>query len=137
VRKVETHELAYHTVSRDGSLIVKVTRNTERYTDVEAIVSDLLRCERLIMDVHRPSHGLIFDTRQAPSVRDSEEYERKVVPVQMRISGGWAGTAVIVRSSVGKLQVQRLSRGVPAAFTTVTSEDEEGLTFERSEPGGV
>jgi hypothetical protein len=124
VEKVERHELGYHTVTRDGSLIVTVTRNTQRYSDVDAIVADLQRCERLIIDVHRPSHGLIFDTRQAPSPRDPEEYERRVVPVQMRISTGWAGTAVIVRSEVGKLQVQRLSRRSPAAFTTVTTEEE-------------
>jgi len=85
-----------------------------------------------IMDtLPRGELGLIVDTRLAIG-RSDDEFEGLMNELRPRMVGGFRRVAVLVRSAVGRLQVQRLGRadGISDRLL-VTSDEAEALTFAR------
>lgn len=75
--------------------------------------------------------GLLVDTRLAIG-RSDDEFEVLMNELRPRMVGGFRRVAVLVKSAVGRLQVQRLGRadGISDRLL-VTSDEAEALAFAR------
>lgn len=82
-------------------------------------VVDLLRA--------RPARFLCLDSRPAPG-RNDDEFEQAMRPVFTSYITRFERVAMLVRTAVGRLQMQRLSRSSPVPIG-VFSTDEEALAF--------
>jgi hypothetical protein len=92
--------------------LVRYTRSSEPFeslTEVEAMFRDLAGANA---SFDRSSLVLLSDVRAAPG-RNDEAFEKAFFAHREALFGGFRRRAVLVRSVVGKLQVQRLSRTSP------------------------
>jgi len=73
--------------------------------------------------VDRSQYGLLVDVRVAP-FRGDPEFERAFTHYSQRLFGGFARIAVLVRTSVGKLQSGRMAKLAGLEAYIVEDEDE-------------
>ena len=73
---------------------------------------------------------LLFDVRRGPG-RNDPEFENALRPLYARHFPGFARMAVLTRTAVGKLQVQRVARGVGGDPSGVFLSEEEALAYLR------
>jgi hypothetical protein len=72
----------------------------------------------------RAQHKLLIDMREAP-LRNDEGFESFAAPSLDRVFGGFAKTAILVRTAVGELQFSRLRReGKMSALESIVFRDE-------------
>jgi hypothetical protein len=74
--------------------------------------------------VDRRDLGLLMDMRDGPTHNISPEFERILGEYRPRIMAGFAKIAVLVRTSVGKLQVNRMAREDNVSLRIFDVEDE-------------
>jgi hypothetical protein len=60
--------------------------------------------------VNRADHCLLMDMRDGPTHHASPEFERVLAEYRPRILSGFERIAMLVKTSVGKLQVNRMAR---------------------------
>lgn len=90
--------------------------------------ADLAEAERaygafdLAISAVPPGSRLFLDLRDAPP-RNDPEFEAAVKRVRDRAFARFAKVAVLVRTAVGKLQVQRMNKGLPPTVGTFDDED--------------
>ena len=108
----------YYTVKLDEARgFVRITRTGAVYPSLVEMERDTQLLEQIVrrFGVRR---GLI-DFRQGPPARNDEAFERATEKGRRLLRDGFERFAVLVRSAVGKLQVNRLSRedgAVPHVF---------------------
>jgi hypothetical protein len=113
------------TISRGtGESFVRIARTAEPIRSLAEIdvVEDAL--ERAAPKSERDKLGLLMDVREAP-LRNDPEFEQTIAPRVARLGVGFARTAVLVRTAIGKLQVARQSRGATGS-AIATFDDEKG-----------
>lgn len=120
-REVLRHALLSVTLEADGRL-ARVRRSSvamthEEFVQVESIVAGLLPAFR------RPKMALLMDSRDAPMVFDPY-LERAMAESFRRLSNGFAAVGVLLSSSLGKRQTQRISDRDRLGFTIFSSEEE-------------
>jgi hypothetical protein len=101
--------------------LVRYTRSSvpfESLADVEAMFRELASANTTIDRTHL---GLLSDVRAAPG-RNDEAFEKAFFEHREALFGGFRRRAVLVRSVVGKLQVQRLNRTSPMEMQTFDDE---------------
>lgn len=82
----------------------------------------------------REQLGLVADMR-GPIGRSDDDFEAVMNELRPRIFAGFARIAVLVRSSVGKLQVQRLGRADGLSTRLLVTHDEAAaIAFARKSP---
>jgi hypothetical protein len=101
--------------------LVRYTRSGEPFeslSEVEALFRQLASANATI---DRTNLVLLSDVRAAPG-RNDEAFEKAFFTHREALFGGFRRRAVLVRSVVGKLQVQRLSRTSPMEMQTFDDE---------------
>jgi hypothetical protein len=91
--------------------LVRYTRTSTPFVDaaeIDATLADL----GSLAKIERSCFRLLLDLREGP-LRNVEEVEAALAKHRERMFGGYAGIAILVRSAVGKLQVQRVRRKDP------------------------
>jgi hypothetical protein len=120
-REVYQHPLLTLTIEADGRL-ARVRRSSlamtgEEFARVDPMVASLLPMFR------RPKMALLMDSRDAPMVFDPY-LERVMAESFRRLSRGFAAVGVLLSSSLGKRQTQRISERDQLSFTIFSDEDE-------------
>ena len=95
-------------VETEASL-VRVTRSDAPFPSVEAMVETMEELNGQLDSIDRGRHRLLVDTRNAPP-RNDAEFEQAFAPHRRRMLSGFARHAVLVRTEVGRLQVNRHAR---------------------------
>jgi hypothetical protein len=92
-----------------GSRVIRVVRTREPFESLTELDDSFRELNAYLDSRGRAKHRLLVDTRQAPS-RNDTAFERAFAPHRTRMLAGFERRAVLVRSVVGKLQVQRHAR---------------------------
>jgi hypothetical protein len=125
VRTVEASP--YYTIQVDATRgLLRLVRTGVAYPSLSAIAEDREVVGRVISQL--PGHLLLLDMRAGPPPRSDEAFERAMAKGRKAITQRFRRVAVLVRSAVGKLQVQRLVRAdgdTPHAF----QDEQEALDY--------
>ncbi|MEC7519419.1 MAG: hypothetical protein VYE22_06100 [Myxococcota bacterium] len=103
----------------DDGAIVWARRTSAGY-DTPQQVSDVHADVVRILDrLPRDARQLFLDLRRATG-RNDPEFERALAPHRKRFLHGWVRTVILVRSQVGRMQVQRHGQDDGGAPIVVT-----------------
>lgn len=111
--------------------IVRIKRTSEPFTD-EALAALTPVAASVLPSAMRQRRGLLFDTRLAPLMGD-DVMERKLGAASAVLVGGFARSAVLVRTAVGKLQATRFSRANDRT-THIFDDEAAALRYLLAEP---
>lgn len=90
--------------------VVKVVRTAVPFPPDARDLSPMFAEAHAAADaIERASFGLLLDLRQTTG-RNDGDFERLIAPQRTRLQAGFARVAVLVRSVVGRLQVERHAR---------------------------
>lgn len=95
-------------VVQTGTVIVarRTSAPFEDVAEVETVHAALLVA---LAGIPRSQCALVIDLRSAPS-RNDPAFEKALAPYRRRLMEGWKHCVALVRSAVGRLQVQRHGR---------------------------
>ena len=114
----------YAEVTLDESTrIVHFRRSTTALASKEAVERFFVELEAASPKKDRAQMRLLIDVREAPS-RNDPAFENAFIRFRPRIFGGFERRAVLVKSQVGKLQVNRLVRAAGLEERTFFDEAE-------------
>jgi hypothetical protein len=103
-------ETPYHLVETDGSGHILILRRTSRdYPDVWLMEQDLESVIATFDEVGRDRRKLLVDLRDGPR-RNDPQFEDAMRRFRPRLFRGFRGSAIVVRTAVGALQVKRHMR---------------------------
>jgi hypothetical protein len=107
---VESLSTRYWSIRREvNQSLVWLVRSGESFLSVEDIHASFEPVYRVFAAVPRERSGLIIDVRGA-RWRNDANFEEATAAHRKRLVEGFARVAILVRTSGGKLQAQRLSR---------------------------
>lgn len=89
--------------------LVRYTRSAEPFSSLDDALRMMREIGRADVGVERSQLVLLTDIRLAPG-RNDEAFEGAVADHRDELFGGFKRRATLVRTLVGKLQVQRLNR---------------------------
>jgi hypothetical protein len=89
--------------------VVWLVRSAEPFVSNEEIHTSFEFVYRALALVPRERSALVIDMRDA-RWRNDTNFEEATAPHRRRLTEGFARTALLVRSTLGRLQVERLSR---------------------------
>jgi hypothetical protein len=116
VRTVEASP--YYTIQVDATLgVLRLVRSGVAYPSLSAVAEDQKVIGRALDQL--PGEVLLLDMRAGPPARNDEAFERALANGRRLLGQRFRKVAVLVRSAVGKLQIQRLARAdgaTPHAF---------------------
>ena len=92
----------------DRARVLRMTRTPAAYASLVAM-KDAQAALRLSLAPFA-GHRLLLDLRGGPTARNDDAFEQASLDARKQLALLFPRTAVLVRSAVGKLQVQRLSR---------------------------
>src|SRR5215208_6181801 len=92
-----------------GTSVVRFKRLPESSGDPAEIRRAMQQMVDALDTVDRAEHGLLMDMRDGPTHNMSPEFERILGEYRPRLMAGFAKIAVLVKTSVGKLQVNRMA----------------------------
>lgn len=120
IRRV--HEDTWFVIDHNPSdRVYRVARSKTPFTDVAEAERAYGAMDRALATVV-PGSRLLLDVRDAPP-RNDPEFEAAVTRVRDRAFVRFVKVAVLVRTAVGRLQVQRMNQGLPASVGTFDDED--------------
>lgn len=110
----------------DDKGYLRLDRTEERYPDVESIHGD----RRAILALLEPHLGLpiLCDLRGGPVPPSDPAFEQALARAGQELYARFRRVAVLVRSSVGSLQVRRVARSVDV-HVDIFSDENEALAF--------
>jgi hypothetical protein len=112
-----------------GSTVVRMRRTAEPVTDAQAFEADFEAYQRAMPRAERATLSLLIDLRDGP-LRNEPGFEAIIRRNQRQLVGGFRRYAVLVRTSVGRLQVTRQARESGRGGTTTIFQDEkEALAY--------
>jgi hypothetical protein len=92
-----------------GTSIIRFVRNDRALQSLYDVNESMGAPERVLSQLHKPSHTLLVDLRAAPG-RNDAEYERAVAAYRVAMLSGFRKVAIVVQSVTGQMQVQRHMR---------------------------
>lgn len=93
-----------------GTPIIRFKRLEETPRTVLEIRTQLQKMIDALNTVDRRDHCLLMDMRDAPVRHVVPQFEQVLDEYRPRLMSGFAKVAVLVKTSVGKLQVTRMAR---------------------------
>ena len=129
----ELQSTPFYRFTREAGFI-RAERTSRAYADVSEIEAEATRIGAILDAAGRAHRGLVIDSRGGPTPSQDATMEGAHAKVREAVSRGFPRVAVIVRSAVGKLQVNRLlsqSTGFGRMRTFERPEDAE--TYARGE----
>ncbi len=116
-------------VRRDvGQGLVWLVRSAEAFLSVEDIHASFDPVYRALAAVPRDRSGLIIDMREA-RWRNDAHFEEATAAHRRRLVEGFSRVAILLRTTLGKLQAQRLSRSDALGWAVF---DDERLALEHA-----
>ena len=88
---------------------IAVIERSAQPTHDEELAAVFAPVEKAFARIARERYALLIDVRAAPG-RNDPEFEKKFEPVRQNLQKGFRRIAILVRSTSGKLQVQRYGR---------------------------
>ncbi len=116
----------FELVRRDR--VVLLTRSDRTFDTAEELSQAHEEVIGVLDGLPRETLGILVDLRLAPS-RNDPEFERAMLEYRPRLFGRFARRAVLVRSAVGKLHVQRHANQDGHRDLEVFTDLDEALTF--------
>lgn len=107
--------------------LVFLKRYSLPYPSLGEVEQNFQRLEKAIGLISRPRSLLFVDARDAP-MRNDDRFEATFAPSRARLMQGFKKTAVLLRSAIGVLQAERLSKGNVSPVGTFTR-PEEALVY--------
>jgi hypothetical protein len=102
--------LRHHVIRVDSACNLVVAQRTgESFRDLAALTECFDDCERALLGLNRAQHRLLLDVRLGPA-HTGAEFERAFAEQRGKLLNGFARTAVLVSTAVGRLQMQRHAR---------------------------
>lgn len=118
------HRAIYFEVSMlPSERVVKVVRTSVPFPETNDLGPMFANAHAAVDAVERASFGLLLDLRQSVG-RNDETFEKLIAPQRKRLEQGFARVAVLVRSMVGKLQIERHARDDGVNLRVFHDEDE-------------
>lgn len=93
----------------DPEGIVRYTRSPLAFPTAAAATDDLRQIVAATRGISRQQYSLLTDVRDAPG-RNDEAFESALAGMQHDLFDGFKKRAILVKSAVGRLQVERLAR---------------------------
>jgi hypothetical protein len=117
-----------------ASLIV-LQRGTERAAYLEELIPAFEDLREALQTFDRSTFSLLVDLRRGP-LRNDDAFETAIAPYRRELTRGFRRAAILVRSAVGVLQVNRYKRTGEAGPPVFTGELEalEHLSLRRLLP---
>jgi hypothetical protein len=104
---IELHRTKYFVVTRiPGSLLIEVRRTSEPFGSLDEMRSEFERVNAILDSAGRISANLIVDTRDAPP-RNDPAFELAFQPIRSAMLSGFRRVAILVKTTAGRLQVER------------------------------
>jgi hypothetical protein len=115
----------YLFLERDAaSSLFRFARTKRPYPLTAAFIESIQQVIDVFEQINRAQYKLLIDMREAP-LRNHEGFESSAAPSLDRLFGGFAKTAILVRTAVGELQFSRLRReGKMSALESTVFRDE-------------
>lgn len=113
-----------------GHRLVCARRNDKALSDLEDIARFQAKISAHLATINRDHWGVLVDLRAAP-MRNDSAFEEKIRPMAAGALNGFRRTAILVRTQVGKLQVDRTRRenGTKAASNGVFLDELDAIAF--------
>lgn len=129
--RLELYEDPYVTVlpEPDGTL-VRVIRTEISHPSPQVMEQSFLKVSNALDRFGRSGHGLLVDVRRAIG-RNEPEYEAPLRRVRLRNDAGFLRIAVLLRTSVGMLQMMRLSEE-DGIIRLITTSEEHAVKYLRT-----
>ena len=114
----------YVVISRlPGLRIIRFKRLAEIVNDVEIMHKTFQDSIATLDSVDRSQHGLLVDLRDGP-LRNDPQFEGAFMTYSQRLYGEFAAIAVLAKTSVGKLQINRFAKMSGIAMSLFDDEGE-------------
>jgi hypothetical protein len=110
--------------------IVRAQRTATPFETEADLRATMTLLQSLKLDRKRSELGLLVDLREGP-FRNDDSFETAMQRYRQELFGGWAAVASIVKTAVGKLQVNRFAREDHVRMH-VYNDDGEALAYLRS-----
>ncbi|MFE8595844.1 hypothetical protein [Archangium violaceum] len=107
----------------DGTDIVRTVRSEKPLDALEELEGILTRLGAVLDELGRSRYGLLADVRATPG-RNDPQFEAAMMRLRPLWIGGFRRVGVLVRSTVGMMQIQRHARQDGIERLTSKSEDE-------------
>ena len=112
----------------DPEGIVRYTRSAVAYPSGKAAAAALHEILGTTRRLSRHLYSLLTDVRAAPGRNDSE-FEQALGELRHQLFDGFKKQATLVRTAVGRLQVERLARERRTDSAHVFESEEEALAY--------
>ncbi|WP_437577833.1 hypothetical protein [Sorangium sp. So ce887] len=121
---IELERNPYTAVYHDpAQQLVFLKRFSPPYPSLGEVEQNFQRLEQALGIISRPRSLLFVDARDAP-MRNDDRFEATFAPSNARLMQGFKKTAVLLKSAIGVLQVERLSKGQVRPVGTFTRPEE-------------
>ncbi|MFL5353560.1 hypothetical protein [Archangium sp.] len=125
MRDKQIFQDAYFTVLVDEQIgIVRTIRSSTPFASLEELDGVFARLGDALDALGRSRYGLLADLRAGPG-RNDPQFEAAMERLRPRWTGGFRRVGVLVRSTVGLLQIQRHARS--DGFERMISKHEDEL----------
>lgn len=101
--------------------VIRVARSNKPFVDL-AEAERAFGALEVVLLATPPGCRLLLDSRDAPP-RNDPEFEAIVERVRTRAFQRFLKVAVLVKSAVARLQIQRMNQGLPATVAVFDDED--------------
>ncbi len=130
------YQSSFHQLSvQPAERLARLTRSAAPFASLGGMSEEMAAVNRALYLLRASCVGLLIDVRLAPA-RNDPEFERAFEPFRARMHAGFARSAVLTQTAVGRMHAQRLVGSCRhlGAFTSET----DALSFlltERAERG--
>ncbi|MEO8878178.1 MAG: hypothetical protein ABI461_21475 [Polyangiaceae bacterium] len=107
---------------------IRYTRSSVPYASLDEVRDVHMRIETAARPFASQKIGLLFDIRAAPS-RNDDGFEAEILRILTKLTGLFKRHATLVRSMVGRLQVQRMARTRGDDGSPIFSDEREAIAF--------
>jgi hypothetical protein len=107
---------------------VRVIRNTTPFESIEAATSGLDACHSALASVDCKQHGILFDWRNAPLSTAPDLHKALVARID-EIALIFPRRVFLVRTEVGKMQVNRIGRTMSGGVLEIFQDEAQALEF--------
>ncbi|MEO8801232.1 MAG: hypothetical protein ABI551_25290 [Polyangiaceae bacterium] len=107
---------------------IRYTRSSVPYASLDEVRAVHARIATAAVPFAAEKLGILFDIRSAPS-RNDDGFEAEILRILTELTGRFKRHATLVRSMVGRLQVQRMARERGDAGSPIFSEEGEAIAF--------
>lgn len=116
------HESPWFVVDHNpADRVYRVARSNKPFADLAEVERGYGGFE-LVLTTVPPGSRLLFDSRDAVP-RNDAEFEAALIPIRDRAFARFAKVAILVKTAVGRLQVQRMNQGLPDTVAVFDDED--------------